>query len=738
MSIQQRRVYDDLTPAAKTRYTQARDAGKSHAEAMKIVRNTTYGTRTGTSARSGKRPVGGRVVTPRSIAAYDKTTRRKLQPGHRIAVVEPSFGKYELPETQAQLATSNVVYMTVHSVDRNTITFTNGSKITVRKVDQPIWRLRTDEEERAARKDVYSGMVPGFGQRVVDAGVVRRRKPRASLRARRVATKPKIKALEAFLALYGDIEEKVTIRHVRTAEGARKYGVPIGSIIKLDKHGNVIKDAVAKTESVSAKKPKAGDIFTHNGKPHHVDHVYDDHILYSEWRNGRQFGPGRRMSLEKYMAAQGGTGSAPKPKANEIPVEAAKLPKPRKEDGWTIYDIDLLGTKYGITNDSDDPKDPKWYSYDGENEEDTDGEYYATPEAAMAALIVYHATGGAPPKKTTAKKPTAAKKPATAKKAPAAKTKVGGKLFPPGTKLKAGDPPPAKRPLGERKPFRDATDAEVAKLVGWWGTSVQPTPAMLRPTMPDGSPRPKLQVNPLALTGEDDSAVLKGMSDDGKWKTLYTPNHIARQDAAKHKRSAAGMHARADLEMQVAKDVAKDDAAAMLSLMLFMGLRPDTSGGEQLGQHQGYGASTLERRHVITRGGKMFLKFAPGKKHGVEITLEVKNPVVMKALKARLNKKPNERLFGVSEQKANAYLKEHMGNFKMKDLRTMMGTDLALKFIADPGNDIQQPKTVTELNRIKKQVAAHVAENLGNTPAVALSAYIDPAIWETWEEAFDK
>jgi DNA topoisomerase-1 len=103
-----------------------------------------------------------------------------------------------------------------------------------------------------------------------------------------------------------------------------------------------------------------------------------------------------------------------------------------------------------------------------------------------------------------------------------------------------------------------------------------------------------------------------------------------------------------------------------------------------------------------------------------------------------LNKKPNERLFGVSEQKANAYLKEHMGNFKMKDLRTMMGTDLALKFIADPGNDIQQPKTVTELNRIKKQVAAHVAENLGNTPAVALSAYIDPAIWETWEEAFDK
>jgi hypothetical protein len=740
MSAQQRRVYDELSPAAKQRYTRSRDMGKTHAEAMKDVRNTSYGTRTGAAARSGKPKTGNRVITQRTIDLYDKHTLRTLKTGHRIAVNEPSFGKYELPSSQSDLVLKPVIYQTVSRIDGNFIIFTNGARVKVPNPAQTIYRLPTDEEHRARRgqKDVYSGMVPGFGQRVVSGGVVRRRKPRASLRARRVAAKPCIKALEAFLALHGDIEEKVTIRHVRTAEGARKYGVPIGSVIKLDKHGNVIKDAVAKTESVSAKKPKAGDIFTHNGKPHHVDHVYPDSILYSEWRNGRQYGPGRRMSLEKYMAAQGGTGSAPKPKASEIPVEAAKLPKPKVEDGWTIYDIDLLGTKYGITNDSDDPKDPKWYSYDGNTEEDTDGESYATPEAAMAALIVYHATGGAPPKKATAKKPAAAKKPSTAKKKPVTKTKVGGKLFPPGTKLKAGDPPPAKRPLGERKPFRDATDAEVAKLVGWWGTSVQPTPAMLRPTMPDGSPRPKLQVNPLALTGEDDSAVLKGMSDDGKWKTLYTPNHIARQDAAKHKRSAAGMHARADLEMQVAKDVAKDDAAAMLSLMLFMGLRPDTSGGEQLGQHQGYGASTLERRHVITRGGKMFLKFAPGKKHGQEITLEVKNPVVMKALKARLNKKPNERLFGVSETRANAYLKEHMGNFKMKDLRTMMGTDLALKFIADPANGIQQPKSEAELKRIKKQVATHVSDNLGNTPAVALSAYIDPAIWETWEEAFEK
>jgi hypothetical protein len=76
---------------------------------------------------------------------------------------------------------------------------------------------------------------------------------------------------------------------------------------------------------------------------------------------------------------------------------AARLGRPRQVDGWTVYEptpvvgADGVVGRFHITNDSDDPSMPLWYSYWPDTERDTDGEYYDSPRAALDALVVWAA-----------------------------------------------------------------------------------------------------------------------------------------------------------------------------------------------------------------------------------------------------------------------------------------------------------------------------------------------------------
>src|SRR6201999_98219 len=78
----------------------------------------------------------------------------------------------------------------------------------------------------------------------------------------------------------------------------------------------------------------------------------------------------------------------------------------------------------------------------------------------------------------------------------------------------------------------------------------------------------------------------------------------------------------------------------------------------------------------------------------------------------------------------NARFKELVGDeYTVKDLRTWHGTVLgAAAFVdADP------PVNKTVVKRVEAAVMKEVAEELGNTPAVARSSYVDPRVVEGYE-----
>ena len=79
----------------------------------------------------------------------------------------------------------------------------------------------------------------------------------------------------------------------------------------------------------------------------------------------------------------------------------------------------------------------------------------------------------------------------------------------------------------------------------------------------------------------------------------------------------------------------------------------------------------------------------------------------------------------------NARFKEFVGDeYTVKDLRTWHGTVLAaVAFVdADP------PVNKTVIKRVESAVMKEVAEELGNTPAVARGSYVDPRVVQGYEE----
>ena len=72
------------------------------------------------------------------------------------------------------------------------------------------------------------------------------------------------------------------------------------------------------------------------------------------------------------------------------------------------------------------------------------------------------------------------------------------------------------------------------------------------------------------------------------------------------------------------------------------------------------------------------------------------------------------------------------GDFKTKDLRTLLAHDLAAREVAAR----PAPTTQKEYDKARREVGAVVYASLGNTPAVALGSYIDPAVFGSWQGGF--
>jgi DNA topoisomerase-1 len=164
------------------------------------------------------------------------------------------------------------------------------------------------------------------------------------------------------------------------------------------------------------------------------------------------------------------------------------------------------------------------------------------------------------------------------------------------------------------------------------------------------------------------------------------------------------------------------------------------AGSEQYAEeNNSFGIATLLCEHVALQ--KQAVEFDYPAKSGVRRTLLIEDPEVVRSVRALLRRpERNERLLmcrngsgwtDIHADDLNARFKELVGDeYTVKDLRTWHGTVLgAAAFVdADP------PVNKTVIKRVESAVMKEVAEELGNTAAVARSSYVDPRVVQGYEE----
>ena len=149
-----------------------------------------------------------------------------------------------------------------------------------------------------------------------------------------------------------------------------------------------------------------------------------------------------------------------------------------------------------------------------------------------------------------------------------------------------------------------------------------------------------------------------------------------------------------------------------------------------------YGLATMHKTHVRVAEGAIVFDFTA--KHGLRRVQHVVDPVSAE-LVARLKRrrggspellayKEGRRWMDVRSQHINTYLKDRTGlDVSAKDFRTWNATVLAAVALSVSGPASQ---TKTGRKRAETRAVKEVAQYLGNTPAVARSAYIDPRVFD--------
>ena len=161
-------------------------------------------------------------------------------------------------------------------------------------------------------------------------------------------------------------------------------------------------------------------------------------------------------------------------------------------------------------------------------------------------------------------------------------------------------------------------------------------------------------------------------------------------------------------------------------------------GGEDYAADSGtYGLATMKKRHVRLepRSVVVFDYRAKGGMRHVQSVVDRDVYRLVRELKERrgggdelLVYREGRDWRDVRSTEINAYLKElARGDFTAKDFRTWNGTVLAAVAVAAHSDD---GRSKTARKRAVSQAVAEVARYLGNTPAVARSAYIDPRVFD--------
>lgn len=233
-----------------------------------------------------------------------------------------------------------------------------------------------------------------------------------------------------------------------------------------------------------------------------------------------------------------------------------------------------------------------------------------------------------------------------------------------------------------------------------------------------------------------------GVDAAGRKQYLYHERWRSERDEEKHERVLALAPALPAFRERVARELAgrglgRERVLATALQMLDRGVF--RVGGESYAEDNGtHGVATLLREHVVVRG--VAVEFCYPAKGGVEFCRIITDPALARAVKSlSRSRSGSDRLLvyrsgrqwcEVRSDDLNERFKDLVGaEFSVKDLRTWHATVSAAVAFARA----ERPDSQRGRRRVEAAVMREVAEELGNTPAVARKSYVDPKVVRAYE-----
>ncbi len=233
-----------------------------------------------------------------------------------------------------------------------------------------------------------------------------------------------------------------------------------------------------------------------------------------------------------------------------------------------------------------------------------------------------------------------------------------------------------------------------------------------------------------------------GTDEAGRRQYLYHPQWRTSRDSAKFERIIGFGKAMSAARERVLTDLGTEGmslerACAVAVRLLDLGyfrigndVYTDANGS--------FGLTTLLREHVRKTGSR--LRFCFVGKSGVEHCIEIDDGPTIAALDVmRRRRGGGDKLLGWKDGRTwrdlnathvNDYVREATGvEATAKDFRTWHATVLAAAALADTD---EAGQTKASRKRAVSSAMKEVSDFLGNTPALARSAYVDPRIIEAY------
>jgi DNA topoisomerase-1 len=227
-----------------------------------------------------------------------------------------------------------------------------------------------------------------------------------------------------------------------------------------------------------------------------------------------------------------------------------------------------------------------------------------------------------------------------------------------------------------------------------------------------------------------------GVDAAGRKQYLYHPRFRAQRDQEKFDKLIRFAERLPDLRVAMAEHMDnevldRERVSAIASRLINRGwFRVGTERYAKASRT--FGITTLRKSHVTVRGHRIAFHFQT--KHRAVVRTTLVDEELADAIRELLALPRGQRLFryewdgglcALTGARLNDYVRAYLGDeFTAKDFRTWGGTLIAAIALAEHGVS----ETETEAKRTITAVMRQVGKELGNTPTVARSSYVSPAV----------